>query len=169
VDIKGVIGLVVLIGVCWGIVKIKQAMTRGVNRAVVHRGDYKKEQSLTQTMTRFEARSSRAALVEKIHQAVPVASQLPTAITADLVAVERDEGLRWVYGNRIAEQFTAVLSLTQSDDGVIVGQFRFAEWTQTDGVVASTTVAEMERLLVGVTAAFRAVDPDMKLSTVTTG
>jgi hypothetical protein len=133
-------------------------LSRAINRSLLSKGKYEREQEVTGQATVFETSASIDEVKQQLKRYVITVDTLPTVIKKELaVEQETDNMIVYQYGNKFADSFRSAVRF-----GEQAAIYQVLNWLQSDGV--SPDVDAMESLRDNVIQAFKAADSNVKVS-----
>ncbi|MFE4951035.1 hypothetical protein ACFQ9V_13115 [Leifsonia sp. NPDC056665] len=154
--ISGIIGVLVLFGIGWVILKAKNGAWKQANQKVLFRGSHQEGQTLVSTALNIDTLSSSA----KVAHAVRVGTDLPTGVQSAVIAqmyIESatDDGVTFAMGSKVGSSFRSTLRLQPNGEGTL-GVYVITNWTLSDGIVAN--IKEMRFLEARIRESILAID-----------
>lgn len=158
-----VIGVAVLLGIGWLILKVQNAFWKGANRHVLARGQHTEGQALTQEKLTIRSELDPDTLQAAIVRGIALPYNKPAALHAELFqGPVKPGGVQFCSGTKVATMFTAVMQAHPADAGGSVLTYQVESWTLSDGIVAG--IPQLKYLRRRIEEEARKADPRVEVS-----
>ena len=159
-----VIWIVVLLGVGWLIVTLRDQFWKGANQHVLARHQHAEGQRLTHERLTIRSTADPDALQSAIVGALALPYEKPAAVHAELFQGPVTPGyVQFCSGTKLMTVFTAGMRIEPSGAGGSTLTYRVEKWTLSDGIVAQ--IPQLKFLRRRIEAEARALDPQLEVRT----